>query len=84
VAWGDNADAITSEIVSSLAPSIPIGAPRTGPEMEFTRRVASSVAALLNTTGIPASYPPPPRTPRPRHMPPGPAWYRALLTGWLR
>lgn len=82
--WGSHAPAIATEIVTELVPTMRIGAPQTGAERELRRRVDASVAALLNASGIPTSYPPKARTPRPRDMPPGPPWYRVLLTGWLQ
>lgn len=82
VMWGGNASAISSEVLAELVPSLRVDAPATGAERELRRRVATSVAALLNASGIRTPYPPAPRTPRPSRMPPGPPWYRALLTGW--
>ncbi len=81
--WGGNAQAISTEIVGELVPPMRID-PTTGPELELRRRVDLAVAVLLNRGGVPTDFPPQPRTPRPEQMPPGPPWYRALLTGWIR
>ena len=79
--WGANAVSITSEILSELAPAMRIRRPQTGAERELRRRVELAVAGLLNATGVPTRYPADPITPRPRTLPAGPAWYRALMTG---
>ncbi len=82
--WGRHARAISCEIVSDLMPDMTLGDRQTGSEREFSRRVDLAVAASLNADGVPIRYPRPPVTPRPLEMPPGPPWYRALMTGWLQ
>ncbi|MCH9637722.1 MAG: hypothetical protein K0U16_07245 [Gammaproteobacteria bacterium] len=82
--WGGNAASITTEILSDLAPGMRVRRPKTGAERELRRRVELAVAVLLNAAGVPTRYPADPITPRPRVMPAGPAWYRALMTGWSR
>lgn len=81
--WGDDADAISAEIVAELAPDLPV-VPRDGAHYELLRRIDAAVAALMNSDGVATPYPDDPVTPRPAALPEGPTWYRALMTGWVR
>jgi len=80
--YGDDSDALASALSREEAPWCTFPA-RSGAAAEYERRIQLAVAVLLNTEGVPVSYPGPPLTPRPRHADSiAQPWMRALLTGW--
>jgi hypothetical protein len=81
--WGDDAEAVSAEVVAALAPDLPVF-PTTGQEHESVRRMELAVAARLNSEGIPAPYPAASLLPPSGRASSGPPWHRALTEGFLK